>query len=224
MSAWDLEADLDAFLIGDEWPTDEPPPVPEDAAGASRLLLAIRSREKKIESFVELAKERIDQATAWRDDRTSGLRRSIEHIERSLNTWMRAHHEATGQVTTKLPDGELKLRPGSPALAAPDEPAAIVWARTNRPGWVRTTYAIVKDDAKKDLTAGPKIEDPKLLEVLGELPDTHEWRKAIVGEGDEAEIVPGLAIREPVQRVFGYATMKPKKPKQQRMPTPEETP
>lgn len=216
MCAMDLDSDLDAFLVGDEWPPDEPPPVPEDARGASRLLLAIRGRERKLDEITAHAKERIDEITRWRDDRTSGLRRSIEFVERSLQTWMRSHHDKTGELTTNLPDGVLKMRPGSPSLQSHDEKAAVAWAQKNRPGWIRTTYAIVKDDAKKDLKVGPPIDDRKVLEALGEIPDTHEWRRVLVDD----EIVPGLAMREPVRRVFGYDTLRPKKAKQQKLPTP----
>lgn len=218
MSAMDLDSDLDAFLIGDDWPPDEPPPVPEDAVGASRLLLAVRGRERKLDEISSYAKERIDEISRWRDDRTHGLKKSIEFIERSLQTWMRSHHDKTQEITTNLPDGVLKLRPGSPSLQAHDEVAAVKWARENRPGWIRTTYAIVKDDAKKDLKVGPAIEDKKILEQLGEIPDTHEWRRVLVGD----EVVPGLAMREPMSRVFGYETLKPKKPKQQKLSTTPE--
>lgn len=214
----DLDADLDAFIVGDEWPPDEPPPVPDDAQGASRLLLAIRGRQRKIDEISSHANERIDEISAWRDDRTSGLKRSIAFIEGSLKTWMRSHHAKTDQITTNLPDGTLKMRPGSPSLHEYDATAAIAWTREHHDDWVRTTYALVKDDVKKGLVVGPAIEDKEILDRLGELPDTHEWRKVLDGD----EIVPGLAMCEPVARVFGYEFPKAKRPKQQKLPTPEE--
>lgn len=211
----DLEADLDAFVVGDELPSDEPPPVPENPEGASRLLLAVRMREREIERVTDLARERLERITEWRDDRTAGAKRSIEFIARSLETWMRAHHERTDQVTTKLPDGELRVRPGKQRIAAYDEPAALLWARRRRRwSWLQITETIAKDPVKAETDAGPPFEALPAKLAAVELDDTHEWRQVVDVDG---EIVPGLAIAEPVKRVFGYTTLKPKKPQQQKM-------
>lgn len=217
MRAQDIEDDLDAFVLGDMIPPDEPPPPPEDAHGATRLLAVIRHREREIDTITELAKQRIEPILEWRADRIAGAKRTIAFIERSLEVWMRRAHETTGSLTENLPDGELRVRPGKEQLVATDEAAAVLWARfgNTRRHWIRSTFAIDKTVAKKEISAGKKLPAATVKKLgLDDPPDTHEWCEVLYMDGT---IVPGLAVLEPIKRVFGYTTNKKNDPVQQTM-------
>lgn len=217
MSAQDLEHDLDAYVLGDLIPPDEPPPPPTDAHGATRLLAAVRYRERDIENVKEIARRRIEPIEEWRKDRIAGAVRSIEFIERSLEVWMRRRHDESGMLTENLPDGELRVRPGKQSMVATDEDAAVLWARfgNERRHLIRAKFEIDKAKAKEELGAGTPLSTTAILALgLGELPDTHKWCSVVDADGVS---VPGLVIAEPVKRVFGYTTNKKKDPVQQTM-------
>lgn len=216
----DLRADLDAYVAGDdEDAPDEPPPVPEDAAGANRLLRRVRHYERDLEQVKAVAVDELRRIQAWYDDRASGLRASIAYVERSLEQWMRSHHDATGAVTSKLPNGELRVRPGRARLVVLDQEKAVAAAQAwDRSGWVRVKEEIAADVARPQVFAGPALQPeewPKNLERV----EGAEWCEAWTIAGFDSRPpfgfavpwvarVPHVAVLEWHQRTFGYTTIK----------------
>lgn len=214
----DLMEDLDAFVVGDpEDEPDEPPPVPEDAEGANRLLRRIRGYERLLERHRAIAFAELGRIQEWYEDRASGIQGSIRFAERSLEQWMRDHHAATGGKvkTVKVPNGELRVRPGSSRIGVLDEDAAIAEVvALERFSWVRTKEEIAKSKAGDWLVAGPTVVAGPARDPA---PEGSEWREAWTVSGfDPAWLVAvprlvrveNLAVLVALRPSFSYGTAK----------------
>lgn len=210
MSA-ELQADLDAFVVGDaEWiESDDDVPPPEDPAGADRLLRAVRAYERKIVEVLATANANIEQIATWRDERERMAIGQIERLTRSLETWMRHRHVTSGGKvkTEKLPSGELSVRALSRSLLVDDDVAAIEWAVVNRAEWLRIKVEIDRALARDELVIGDvAVEGPHPPD------EGYEWRRAFTEDGEQ---IPGLLVQEPAtlkskryRPKFGFKTTK----------------
>lgn len=210
-----LQDDLDAFVGDDDYPPDEPPPVPEDVDGVSRLLRRVRGFERSAEEIRALAQAEIDRITAWREDRVAGLDRQISFFGRSLETYMRGHHEATGRKvkTLNLPNGVLKVREARTTLDVENDEKVAAIVEDQRPAWVKTEKSIRKREASAQLYPGALIERPDYP-----APEGREWHEALDMCGWEVigfafvprfRVVPFVFFSVPTQPSFSYQTAAP---------------
>lgn len=215
----DLIDDLDAYVVGDE-PDDPdgPPPVPEDADGANRILRRVRGLERLLAKHRTVAFAELGRIQEWYEDRASGIAGSIRYAERSLEEWMRSHHDATdGKVkTVKVPNGELRIRPGSTRIGVLDDEAAVAEVTLRgRRDLVRTRLEVNKKDAGPVMIPGPEpVPGPE----KDPAPDGAEWREAWTVTGFDpvlpCVLVPRLtrleqlAVLVPTRPTFSYGTAK----------------
>lgn len=198
----DLDAELDAYL-------DEHDPAPIDDAlleqrpdliDESRVnaLLSKRGRLAAEQDRIdERARERIAPIEAWRDDRTAGIKRELEWIDRSLETYARAVLPQMRRKSLPLPAGVLKLtQPGSPSLHVYDEGEFVAWcldeSYPHRDGMLRRTVAADKAEVKRQTAVGPRDEQlsTDLLAVFA------------VVEAATGERVPGVRFVTPAVARF----------------------
>lgn len=194
--ALDLADEFAAFDADDFEPRpDEPPIVVEDADTVNRLLRrrgALVARVAQVRTWVDAEQERLAR---FADDRTAGLLKSIAWFERSLENWMRDHHERTGDKTMKLPNGTVQLRAASKRVdvarptpswfpstweTALAEFGRFVWLAQS--GLVRFTWGVDRTAVAKYCGAGP-------VEHVDE--DGYEYRTALDADG---VVLPGVRI------------------------------
>jgi phage host-nuclease inhibitor protein Gam len=128
----ELEDDMQAWLAGDG-PYGQPgddPDAPKDADGANRLLRARARREAELADIALLADAEHARIAEWVADRAAGPTREVEAIDRALEGWARATHDASGGrvKTWKLPNGTLKLTAARESLIVDDLDAFVAWA------------------------------------------------------------------------------------------------
>lgn len=199
---------LDAWLSGEEVPPptvdtsgpDEQPPQLEgqdDANSALRRLARLGRHEHDI---AEVAEAEIDRVRRWLADRQAGIDSQRAWVESSLESYMRAHHEATGNVTLDLPNGTLRLRPKQPkvdALDAAQWPQAYDSLVINFPDLVKIERTAIKAAIKKAAKPGPVIE---LTEELGiEVPEGYAAHFAV---DDNGQTLPGVYFLTSDERAF----------------------
>lgn len=129
----DLEDEMQEYLAGGDGygsEYDGEPDAPADAEGANRLLRARGRRQKELADIGRLADAERARIAAWVEDRAAGPGRAIEALDRALEGWARAEHEATGGrvKTWKLPNGTLKLTAARESLIVDDLAAFAAWA------------------------------------------------------------------------------------------------
>jgi hypothetical protein len=200
--ARDLAADLAAWEEGD---LDEElarlADASVDAELADRILGRIARLEAQVEGVANMAALRIAQVRAWQDEREGVLRRQIKHLAGLLDGWTRANEARTGAVTVKLPNGELKLRPGSPSFVCPDPEALWKWCvdeGRHSDGWVGYEVVYRADGARlrHQLNAGAPLGPPDEKGLVD-----HEAIDPATGER-----VPHVVIRLPERKKFSYRT------------------
>jgi hypothetical protein len=113
-----LETDLDDWLIGLSDPGDDDTlgPGTPDAEVADRLLARIGRLDRKAAEVDSVVKARRAAVEAWAAERLEVINGERERMGALLEGWARQVHDATGQVTWKLPAGQVTLRPGQPRL------------------------------------------------------------------------------------------------------------
>lgn len=209
-----LQDDLAAYVYGDDDAPDEPPEPPEDTIGADRLLGRVRSYERTAAEIEGLAQANIAKIMAWRDDRISGVERSIAFHSRSLEVWMRSVHESSGGKvkTQNLPHGVLAVRKSPTRVVVDDDEAAAAIVADQRPEWVKVDRSIRKREALRDLFVGSpvlRVDDPP--------PEGYGWHEALDLCGwsslwllvlPQFRTVPYVWLLVPSRPSFSYRTHK----------------
>lgn len=218
-----LADDLAEFVAGrtDSWEDGDEPTPPEDAEEAHRLLSRLRWRERELAKIAARAEAEIAPIREWQEDRSAGVRREIERIERSLAAWMLTHERLTGTKTEKFPSGELRAWAQQPRLVVLDEDAAAEVIERERPAWVRTSVKIDAATMKREtfpgrviwLGSGPTpagMAHPGFSGVTEPAPEGYEWREAL----DLTAWVWHLFVARPVFRTIPHvALLWPTRPK-----------
>lgn len=211
-----LGDDLAAYLDGydESWDeTEAPSGPPEDAEEAHRMLSRLRWRERELQQLAQRYEQEVAPFKAWLEDRSAGVRREIERISRSLETWMLVHHALTGVRTERFPSGELRAWAAKPRLVVFDDEAAAAIIEDERPAWVRTKKEIKKADVAKATVPGKVILRPEEPP-----PDGYEWREVHeildwIGHlwmiRPVMRTVPHMALLWPNRPTFTYKTTKP---------------
>lgn len=188
-----LADDLGEWMEGDLAADTEPESM--DPAYVDRILRRIRRLEDEQANVNALAQAERDRIEAWRSERTGIVGRQIEHYEQVVEGWMRANFARNKVKTTKLPNGELKLRPGKVTAQVENGDRFARWAvACGMPQWARVTYAPDKAALTKELRPG---------ELHGHADDGRELRQAIASTG---EIIPGVLLSVPICESFSYRT------------------
>lgn len=196
-SAAALEALLDDYLDGALAELDGPPAGQDQA---DRYLWALRSVRRRITETEAVAKARIDQVTAWRDDEVGRLNERAEYLAGLLEGWAQAQHEDTGRKTWKLPAGELRVRPRMVRAEVTWPADSEQYARNARvieglvPEAVDRTVNVKPGEVKKRATAGGLLEGYSC-------PEGYEAREAVLpAEGEDGlTVVPGVVLLVPVK-------------------------
>jgi phage host-nuclease inhibitor protein Gam len=191
MSDEELQADLDAWAMG-EAASDDPEALepPRDVDQAERLLRARAGMLRELGRLEQFAERQIREIAAWRDDRTSGLRRRLAGVEKILEQWFRAvNRDEPKRKTEKLPHGTVKLRERPYSVEVTDEEALRGWLWSNRPDLL-------------DITVKPKAGQVKAAFEPGPVVSEHEdvvWHAVMAPEG---EVVPGIVLTKPTADKF----------------------
>jgi hypothetical protein len=169
MALTDPVEDLDNFLS---------PPVTEDALRgvpvpppdthmANRYLRRLQRLNENADQVSNTAEAERDAIDEWEKARLAPIVREAEWLNQALRAFMVVHEAATGEVTVKLPHGELSSRPVQPALYVSDTEAAGNWAWINIPDAVEFTPKLKKQPIKDATVPGQVIashdEDGELV-------------------------------------------------------------
>jgi hypothetical protein len=198
-----LEVDLEDYLA----------PVPDDgipdAEVADRVLARVRRLDRKIREVDEFVQARKAALDAWAHDRSMVMVDERDRAEQHLEGWARAVHEATGQVTWKLPAGTITLRPGQVrVLYVDDRTIGDTLAEAGHTALVEETTVrkVPKQGIKNVAVPGEVVEsvpEGRIVSVKG-----WEVREAVVREPDESTgemidtVLPGVLLEVPTRRVF----------------------
>lgn len=199
----------------------EEPIDPGDQDAANQWLYRLRRLAIERSKAQAVARAERDRVDAWERDRVGSYDRRMEEATRMLEQWTRAHHERTGSVTVKLPNGELRLRPGRPRLEVTDDTAVTDYA-------LERVYAAIDKDLRegtdnlptsgstlfrlawRHLTAEPLLKvtaEPAKAVIKkesepGPVASEHEdldLRRALIG----GEVVPGVLFQTDKRKAFG---------------------
>lgn len=208
----DLQDALDATLAGVESlfnDDDQPIEPPEDADQANRMLRAVRYHERKADEVRAVVGKEIARLKQFGEERVAIHAGAVEHLARALEGWTRK--TLTGRERTqKLPNGEVRLRPGKVQVATTtDEEAEVAAALAAlHPEWVGVEHKLLRQVlGKKDsgVQLGEPVTLPAVLTFLGPAGDGFEWWTATDADG---ETLAGVALKVPTRDAFGYTTAK----------------
>lgn len=194
----ELLDDLASFMADEyPWPDDpdETLPPPVDAEQANKLLHVVRRLSAERDEIVRVAeseKRRIDE---WASDRTSGIERRVESIERALEGFTRhVNRETPKRKTLNFPNGTLRLRAARTSVRVFDESLLVEWARTNMPSLLTM---------KPNRTAIGKL-------AIKESDDQDASSSTIMHSvvSADGEIVPGVVVDKPRDDTFSLTPTK----------------
>jgi Gam-like protein len=198
----DTDTMLDVGL--DEWldaPTTEPDWEPDGQADANRLLGVIRHIDRQLAEDNATWAAVIEDAKRWRDARAEVLEKRRDRLVAMLEGWARMRHAWSGgrELTWKLPNGELKLRPQpvrcEPDASQPEDDVCDQLITAGHDDLVKTSYTLRKGDAKKVAVAGERIEDYSA-------PEGYAAHQAVMEVADapreEWPVLPGVVLLQPI--------------------------
>jgi len=143
-----------------------------DKEQAEWCLRQISRLTKEQEEIEATAKAEIEKITAWQNNQTGAIRKSISFFEYLLIEFhQQTLKENKDAKTIKLPSGRLSARKTQPEFIR-DEKKMLPWVEKNRPGFIKIKTA---------------IDWAGLKEVL-----KYEKGKGI--DPDTGEVVPGLTV------------------------------
>jgi hypothetical protein len=204
-----LETDLDDWLIGLTDPGDDDTlgDGTPDAEVADRLLARLGRLDRKAAEVTEVVKSRRAAVEAWAAERLEVIDGERARMTDLLEGWARQVHDATKQVTWKLPSGQVTLRPGQPRLIFLNEDTdAIAGALLKNGHEEFVQVETVRKVPKAAIKAAVKPGDDAAVD----LPPEEGWRYvlAVYEEADPetGEIylstLPGMVMQVATRRVF----------------------
>lgn len=195
----DLRDELDAFMEGDELlapPTDLTPVEIDGLDQANRFLRRLARLERDADEVHELARAEFERIAAWEADRMSGIERTQEWLEGSLEGFLRAYSRATGNKTVKLPCGTLALRKKQPRLVEANVVTLADAVRDEHPDWLNTTTKAGIASIKGATKPGPQIDDDDERLVRVDVPPDYTAHEAVVESS--GEVIPGVVYLVPI--------------------------
>lgn len=168
----------------------------EDDATVDRML---RRRSRLLTErarITDVASAEIQRIKAWEQDRTAGIDRQQEWVDRGLEGYARQVLPARGIKSLSLPNGTLRLTaPGAPSMVVDELSTFVAWATDDehpeRDALLRRTVDVEKADAKRAFRVGPRDEERSTDEV--------DVFAAVDADG---AIVPGLSLTKPAAARF----------------------
>ena len=143
----------------------------EQAEWCLRQISRLMREQKEIEST---AQAEIEKITAWKNDQTESIQKSISFFEYLLIEYhQQILKENPKAKTIKLPSGRLEARKAQPEYQR-DKETMLSWVEQNRP-----EYIVVKKD----------INWSGLKKIL-------KYRNGTGIDPDTGEVVPGLKVIE----------------------------
>lgn len=182
----ELDAELDAYVIGDLDdidPDTDAPPVLDGIEQADRALRKVQRLGYEGNRIEALRDARIQQIRDWADERLGVLERQREFWHRCIESWTRAHHAETGTKTVKLPAGTVSLR--SVPVKVDADPDKLDKAP---PSLIRTQKSWDRQAVKNFTSPSPEPMEET---------DTHVVYAAITADGEVVDGVFHLVAKVP---------------------------
>lgn len=198
-----IEDLLDDFIEGALDLVDDDAPA-ESQEQADRLLYALRGVERRAAEVDAVVEARIEEIRAFQTAQRDQLDARASYLRNRLAAFAFGENERTGRKTWRLPAGELSVRvrtnhcvidPDIEAL--PDEARGLILTAAANAIAERVPAAVVRStrilpgEVKKAARPGADVVDHPA-------PPGYKACEAVLGEGDETIVLPGILFFVPV--------------------------